>query len=86
VIRGMIEPREAGPLFHHGPELLPFVDLIVGGGLPVVAAFYFGKVRSVRARLVGGSPVAGDAVVDGDERTPATPVTQDVPLDPDRRD
>jgi hypothetical protein len=49
------DPAEIGPLSHHGPELLPFVDLIVGAGLPVAAAAWLARWHSIRARLPGGS-------------------------------
>ena len=64
------EPADAGLLHHHGPELFSVVHLIVGGGLPLAAALWLGRWRSVRARLAGGSARATQAVaVEGDARS-----------------
>jgi hypothetical protein len=52
------DPPEIGPLAHHGPELLPFVDLLVGVGLPVLSAAWLARWQSIRARLPGGAPPA----------------------------
>jgi hypothetical protein len=46
---------EGGPRYHHGPEVFPVIELIIGGGLPMAAALWLGGWRSVRARLSGGS-------------------------------
>ena len=54
MISDSVDPADVGPLYHHGPELLPFVDLIVGGGLPIAAALWLGRLRSVRTRFAGG--------------------------------
>jgi hypothetical protein len=59
VIRGPGDPDDIGPLSHHGPELLPFVDLIFGAGLPVVAAVWLARWQSIRARLPGVGQRAG---------------------------
>ena len=55
MIRGPIEPAEVGLLYHHGPELFPVVELIIGPGLPVAAAIVLGRWRRIRSRLTGGS-------------------------------
>jgi hypothetical protein len=55
------DPADVGPLSHHGPELLPFVDLIFGAGLPVVAAVWLARWQSIRARLPGVGQRAGRA-------------------------
>jgi hypothetical protein len=49
-----IDPAEAGLLHHHGPEVIPVVELIVGGALPLAAAVWLGRVRSASERLAGG--------------------------------
>jgi hypothetical protein len=50
------EAAQGGPRYHHGPEVFPLIELIVGGGLPAAAAaLWFGRWRSVRSRLAGGS-------------------------------
>jgi hypothetical protein len=61
VIGGAVDPADVGPLYHHGPELLPFVDLIFGAGLPVVAAVWLARWQSIRARLPGAGQRAGRA-------------------------
>lgn len=70
MIGGAVGPADIGPLYNHGPELFPVVELIVGGGLPLAAALGLGRWRSVRARLAGGSVRATQAVaVEGDARS-----------------
>ena len=68
MIRGAVEPVEVGLLHHHGPELFPVVELIVGPGLPVAAAIVLGRWRRFRSRLAGG-PAQLPKVVDADEPT-----------------
>ena len=69
VISGGVDPVEVGPLHHHGPELFPVIDLIAGAGLPVAAALWLGRWRSIRARLTGGAnQAAGRGVTEGDAR------------------
>jgi hypothetical protein len=55
VIDRAIEPAEIGLLQHHGPEIIPVVELIVGGALPAVAAVWLGRLRSASGRLTGGA-------------------------------
>jgi hypothetical protein len=62
-----IQPPEVGPLYHHGPEVVPVVELIVGSGLPLAAALWLGGWRSVRARLGRRADRAsGEIVVEGE--------------------
>jgi hypothetical protein len=69
VIGGSVGPAEVGPLYHHGPELFPVVELIVGGGLPLAAALWLGPLRSVRARLGGRAGQAtGEVLAEGETR------------------
>ena len=65
-----IDPDGVGPLYHHGPELFPVLELIFGCGAPVAAALWLGRWRAFRARLtgdmeraVGAGSVADDATV-----------------------
>jgi hypothetical protein len=54
-MRGAFGVVEAGPLHHHGPEVFPLLELVVGGGLTLAAAAWAGRLRAVTARLGGGS-------------------------------
>jgi hypothetical protein len=55
MIDGGHDPVAVGPRFHHGPEVVPVIELIVGGGLPIAAALWLGGWRSIRCRLTGGA-------------------------------
>jgi hypothetical protein len=55
VTDGAIEPAEIGLLQHHGPEVIPVVELIIGGALPAAAAVWLGRLRSASGRLTGGA-------------------------------
>jgi hypothetical protein len=69
VIGGSVGPAEVGPLYHHGPELFPVVELIVGGGLPLAAALWLSRLRSARTRLGGRADRAsGEVLVRGETR------------------
>jgi hypothetical protein len=67
VIRGAVEPFEVGLLRHHGPELFPVFELIAGGGLPVAAALVLARLRSMGARLGGGSADPADPPAPAEE-------------------
>ena len=71
MIRGPIEPAEVGLLYHHGPELFPVVELIIGPGLPVAAAIVLGRWRRIRSRLAGST--AEPAPAPADQMPPAHP-------------
>jgi hypothetical protein len=69
VIGGSVGPAEVGPLYHHGPELFPVVELIVGGGLPLAAAIWLGRLRSMRTRLAGRADgTTGEVIAEGETR------------------
>ena len=72
MIRGAVEPAEVGLLYHHGPELFPVVELIIGPGLPVAAAIVLGRWRRFRSRLAGGAaepaPAPADRMPPADRR------------------
>jgi hypothetical protein len=55
VIGDAIEQAEVGLLHHHGAEVIPVVEFIVGGALPAAAAVWLGRLRSASGRLTGGS-------------------------------
>ena len=48
-----LELAEIGLLQHHGGELVPVFELIIGGALPVVAAGWLARLRSASSRLGG---------------------------------
>lgn len=67
MIGGPVGPADIGPLYHHGPELFPVVELIFGGGLPLAAALGLRRCLSIRDRLTGGAAQATESVlVEGD--------------------
>ena len=60
------DPAEVGLLDHHGPELFPVFELIIGGALPAAAAVWLGRLRSASTRLTrragrAARNVGGDA-------------------------
>ena len=71
MIDDAFDPDAGGPLHHHGPELFPVIDLIAGAGLPVAAALWLGRWRSIRARLTGGANQAAErGAAEGDASGP----------------
>jgi hypothetical protein len=68
-----VDPAEVGPLHHHGAELYPVLELIVGPGLPVMGALILARWRTVRRRLPGGPPMRQDTSGPSPEASAAVP-------------